>query len=164
MANYRRVRRKGMSYFFTVNLAQRGDRLLVDHIELLRDAYGSAQNAMPFRTVAIVVLPDHLHAIWTLPEGDADYSTRWKLIKRNFTVNLGKSLPRSLSKRRKGEAGIWQRRFWEHMIRDDTDMKRHMVYTLCNPVKHGLVKRSVDWPYSSLHRDIKVGTLPEYGL
>lgn len=164
MSRYRRFKRQGATYFFTVNLACRGETLLVDHIDLFRGVYGEVQKALPFRTDAIVVLPDHVHAVWTLPRGDADFSTRWKKIKREFTVNLGQRRPVSDSKLRRGEAGIWQRRFWEHMIRGEEDLRRHLVYIWCNPVKHGLVKRSVDWPYSSMHREIKAGLLPQDGV
>lgn len=164
MPNYRRFRRKGATYFFTVNLAQSGSTLLTDEIDILRRAYGGVQKDLPFKTNAIVVLPDHLHAVWTLPAGDEDFSTRWKRIKRDFTVGTGKSFPRSQSKKRRGEAGVWQRRFWEHLVRDEADLENHLVYTWRNPVKHGLVWRSVDWPYSSIHRDIREGRLPRDGL
>lgn len=164
MSKYRRIRRKGATYFFTVNLARRDDTLLVDHLGILRDAYCTVQKEMPFKTDAVVILPNHIHAIWTMPTGDADFSTRWKKIKREFTVNLGQRRAVSHSKRRRGEAGIWQRRFWEHMVRDDADLRRCLTYTLCNPVKHNLVDRPVDWPHSSIHRDIRAGRLPQSGL
>ena len=164
MPNYRRYRARGATYFFTVNLATRGEATLVKHVDLLRNAYSLVRKELPFRTDAVVVLPDHLHAVWTLPNGDADFSTRWKRIKREFTVSLQASRPRSHSKWKKGEAGLWQRRFWEHMIRDEEDLSRHLIYTWCNPVKHGLVERSIDWPYSSLHREIKKGLLPKGGM
>ncbi len=154
MTNYRRFRRRGGTYFFTVNLQDRRGTLLVDHIHLLRSAYGTVQRAHPFKTEAIVILPDHLHAVWTLPCADADFSTRWKKIKREFTVALGLSMPRSRSQVAKGEAGVWQRRFWEHCVRNDGELQGFKQYIWSNPVKHGLVNACADWPYSSYHRDV----------
>jgi putative transposase len=104
-----------------------------------------------------VVLPDHLHAVWTLPEADSDFSTRWRLIKSRFSRALGATGHRSASMLAKNERGIWQRRFWEHHIRDEADFAAHVRYCWGNPVKHGLVERAVDWPYSSIHRDIRAG-------
>jgi putative transposase len=98
-----------------------------------------------------------LHAIWTLPAGDADFSTRWRLIKSRFSRAVGRKQPRTASQVTKKEHGLWQRRFWEHYIRDDADFAAHLAYCWGNPVKHALVTRAVDWPYSSLHRDIKRG-------
>jgi len=163
MPNYLRPNISGARVFFTVALARRGDDLLVRQVDLLRAAVIQVRRKMTFAIAAWVVLPDHLHAIWQLPEGDADYSTRWKGIKREFTVSLGRSEPRSLSKISKGEAGIWQRRFWDHHIRDEADFYAHLHYCWGNPVKHGLVERAVDWPYSSIHRDIRHGLVdPEW--
>lgn len=164
MSNYRRLLVPGGTYFFTVNLAVRGDDLLVRHIEALRAAYGTVLGAMPVRTRAIVVLPDHLHAVWTMPEGDSDFPTRWKRIKREFTLRVGYERNRSASKRAKGEAGLWQRRYWERLIRDETELEAALRYVAANPVKHGLVRRAVDWPYSSVHRDIRAGQLPPWGV
>ena len=109
----------------------------------------------------MVVLPDHLHVIWTLPEDDANFATRWRLIKSRFShaIPAGESV--SNSRLTKGERGIWQRRFWEHTIRDENDFARHVDYIHINPVKHGLVTRVVDWPYSSFHRLVKLGVYPE---
>jgi putative transposase len=146
-----------------VTLARRGDDLLVQRIEDLRVAWRQTARAMPFRCDAIVVLPDHLHAVWTLPPGDGDFSTRWKMFKAGFTQVTGLSGPRSDSKRTKGERGIWQRRFWEHTIRDEADFVAHVAYCWGNPVKHGLVARAAEWPYSSIHRDIRAGRVsPEW--
>ncbi|MEL7116985.1 MAG: transposase [Pseudomonadota bacterium] len=157
MTAYRRLRRPGGTFFFTVNLAKRGSTHLYDHVDILREAYALTLRERPVRTDAIVVLPDHLHAIWTLPPGDSDYSTRWRLIKTRFSRATGLDGPKSASKARKLERGLWQRRFWEHAIRDQADMKRHLYYCWLNQVKHGLVSRAADWPLSSIHREIRAG-------
>jgi putative transposase len=165
----------GACIFFTVTLAQRGSSLLTDEIVRLRAAVRETQAQRPFAIDAWVVLPDHLHAVWTLPSGDADFSTRWGGIKSRFTRSLrdgcrvgfnptlalaagqgvgwNPTLRRSASKVRKGDAGIWQRRFWEHHLRDEADFRAHLRYCWLNPVKHGLVAAPQDWPYSSVHRD-----------
>lgn len=163
MPNYRRLFVPGGTYFFTANLASRGDDLLTSEIDALRAAYRTVMSEMPVHTGAIVVLPDHIHAVWTLPDGDCDFPTRWKRIKREFTVIVAQRRPRSLSKRQKGEAGIWQRRYWERLIRNDAEYAAALRYARDNPVKHGLVRRAVDWPYSSVHRDIRAGILPPSG-
>ena len=157
MTAYRRNRQPAGTYFFTVNLARRDQTLLVDHIHHLRHAIYATRAERPFRIDAIVVLPDHLHAIWTLPPHDADFSTRWRLIKTRFSRAVGLHVPQSWSQRDKQERGVWQRRFWEHTIRDDADCRTHLAYCWGNPVKHGLVSRAADWPFSSLHRDIRAG-------
>ena len=157
MSNYRRLRLPGASYFFTVNLASRGSDLLVAHIDILRRAYLVTAWEHPVFCDAMVVLPDHLHAVWTLPPGDADFSTRWRKIKARFTRWTGERVETSSSKVDKREAGLWQRRFWEHAIRDEADHAAHAGYCWSNPVKHGLVERAEDWPYSSIHRDIRAG-------
>ncbi len=164
MPNFRRTRVPGGTYFFTVNLADADRRTLIEHIDLLRHAYALTQRQRPFRTDAVVVLPNHLHAIWTLPAGDADYSTRWGAIKSRFTRavkgRMGfNPILRSPSKVRKGDAGIWQRRYWEHRIRDRADFRRHLEYCWGNPVMHGIADRAADWPYSSIHRDIRTGAV-----
>jgi len=158
MPDYRRAKVKGNTFFFTVVLADRSSALLVDQIERLRMAYRLVQNRRPFETVAICVLPDHLHAIWTLPDGDDDFSIRWALIKSGFSRGI-EARPRSPSKIIKREKGIWQRRYWEHAIRDETDLERHIDYIHFNPVKHGYVSRVVDWPHSSFHRYVEQGLL-----
>ena len=160
MTNYRRSRIAGASYFFTVNLAERSLSLLTHHIESLRAAFRYTQSRHPFIIDAIVVLPEHMHAIWTLPPDDSDFSLRWRLIKTMFSRDLASSERRSASRQVKGERGIWQRRYWEHLIRDETDFSRHVDYIHINPVKHGLVKQVADWPYSSFHRYVKAGVLP----
>lgn len=157
MSCYRRIRIPGATYFFTVNLAQGGTTLLVDHIDDLRIVYAAMMREAPVFSDAMVVLPDHIHAIWTMPSGDSDYSDRWRRIKARFTRRIGNRFARSGSKMAKREAGLWQRRFWEHTIRNEADYQNHMAYCWGNPVKHGLVERAADWPYSSIHRDIRLG-------
>jgi putative transposase len=161
MAEYRRNFRGGGCYFFTVNLADRRARLLTDHIAALRSAFRDVQQNHPFTLDAIVVLPDHLHAIWTLPDGDADFSTRWRLIKGTFSRAVPPGERTSHSRMTKGERGIWQRRFWEHTLRDETDFERHCDYIHFNPVKHGHVGRVRDWPYSSFARMVRSGVYPD---
>lgn len=156
MSDYRRSQMPGGTWFFTVTLADRRSRLLVEEIEHLRHAYRQTQQARPFRTLAICVLPDHLHAIWTLPDGDSDFAGRWSLLKSTFSRQLP-AHTRTQSKLRKREKGIWQRRYWEHQIRDASDLQRHVDYIHFNPVKHGLVERVADWPYSSFDRYVKNG-------
>lgn len=160
MTDYRRNFLVGGSFFFTVNLAERHLRLLTDHIDELRTAFRETRRHHPFTIDAMVVLPDHLHTIWTLPEGDADFATRWRLIKSAFSRTLAAGERISKSRAAKGERGIWQRRCWEHTIRDDNDFARHVDYIHINPVKHRLVARVVDWPYSSFHRMVKLGVYP----
>ncbi len=161
MARYRRNFVPGGSYFFTVNLAERRLRLLTERVGALRAAFRYARSAHPFAIEAIVVLPDHLHAIWTLPEHDTDYSTRWRLIKAAFSRSLPRGERISASRAAKGERGVWQRRYWEHTLRDERDFTRHMDYIHFNPVKHGFVRRVADWPYSSFHRMVRLGVYPE---
>ncbi len=160
MSDYRRNRIPGGTYFFTVNLLERKSRLLVDHIALLRESVRAVKMRRPFHIDAWVVLPDHLHAVWTLPEGDSDYSGRWRLIKIAFAKGLPKTERRSAIRLAKGERGIWQRRFWEHTIRDDADYVAHVDYVNINPLKHGLVERVADWRDSSFHRDVARGLYP----
>jgi putative transposase len=160
MPNYRRAFVPGGCWFFTVNLLERRQTLLVDRIELLRQAVARTRKSHPFDIDAFVVLPDHLHAMWTLPPGDADFSIRWRLIKSCFSKALPKHERRSAVRKARGERGIWQRRFWEHLIRDEADYTRHVEYCYINPVKHGLVTRVRDWPHSSLHRDVERGIVP----
>jgi putative transposase len=159
MPQYRRAKLEGSVFFFTVVLAERPSDLLLNEIERFRRIYRVVEQQRPFETIAICVLPDHLHALWALPEGDADFSTRWSLIKGGFSRGLD-SKQRSPSKVRKREKGIWQRRYWEHAIRDDMDFERHVDYIHFNPVKHGYVSRVLDWPHSSFHRYVKRELLP----
>lgn len=157
---YRRARKAGGTYFFTVNLAERSRTLLVDRIDDLRNAVRRVKQDHPFDIVAWTVLPDHLHAIWSLPEGDADFATRWMLIKAGFSRSIPGGEWVSAARRRKGERGLWQRRYWEHLIVDEDDLERHVDYVHINPVKHGHAARASDWPYSSIHRYIRQGWLP----
>jgi len=161
MTRYRRAFVPGATYFFTVNLADRRTRLLIDHIDLLREAIRYARGRHPFAIDAMVVLPDHLHAVWILPPADADFPLRWRLIKTWFSRNLPHGEHRRASRVSKGERGIWQRRYWEHLIRDETDLTCHVDYIHWNPVKHGHVARVVDWPYSTFHRFVSDGVLAE---
>jgi len=160
MSRYRRVKIEGGLFFFTLALAKRGNDLLVRHIERLRRAYAEVEKRLPFETVAICILPDHIHALWQLPNGDSNYASRWTLIKSGFSRGLPAAKGRSLSKLAKREKGIWQRRYWEHAIRTDADFERHMDYIHYNPVKHRLVTRVADWPFSSFHRYVAQGILP----
>ena len=160
MVHYRRNQLPGGTYFFTVTLANRQSRTLVEHIEHLRASFRRARIARPFEIVAMVVLPEHLHTIWTLPPDDADYAGRWRAIKAGFTRDLIRA-GTPLTRNAKGEYDLWQRRFWEHTIRDDNDLARHVDYIHYNPVKHGLVSRVAAWPHSSFHRYVRQGMLPE---
>jgi putative transposase len=161
MTNYRRNFVRGATYFFTINLSDRRLRLLTENIERLRDAVRYTQKRHPFTIDAIVVLPDHLHAVWSLPEGDADYAMRWRLIKSAFSRALPCVEKISTSRTSKGERGIWQRRYWEHTIRDESDFERHVDYIHFNPVKHGHVCRVKEWSYSSFHRFVQNGVYPQ---
>jgi putative transposase len=160
MSRYRRAKIEGGAFFFTLALADRSSDLLVREIDRLRRAYQVMQKKLPFETVAICILPDHLHALWLLPDGDADFASRWSLFKSGFSRGLSAAPSRSASKIAKREKGIWQRRYWEHAIRNDTDLERHVDYIHYNPVKHGLVTRVADWPHSSFHRFVERSMLP----
>ena len=140
MPNYIRNRVAGGTYFFTVNLLQRKKTLLVDHIDEFRDAVRKVRKVRPFYIDAWVVLPEHTHCIWTLPEEDSDYSGRWRDIKKAFSKSLPMLEYRSKTRIKRNERGIWQRRFWEHTIRNEQDYQRHMDYIHFNPVKHCLVQ------------------------
>ena len=155
--NYRRILVPGGCWFFTVNLHDRRSRRLIDHIDLLRHCIFWVKRRRPFRTDAMVVLPDHLHAIWTLPPNDTDFPTRWRLIKAHFSECIPKTERIDTVRRARGERGIWQRRYWEHYIRDEDDLETHIAYCYFNPVKHGLVDRVGDWPHSTFHRDVRAG-------
>jgi putative transposase len=160
MSEYKRPFVDGATMFLTMNLVGRGGATLVDYIEVLREV--------------VAVLPDHMHAVWALPDGDADYSTRIAAIKAHFVMGLrraGFSPPMDLPVVRTGryaglkpglrsnkrEVGVWQRRFYEHHIRDQRDFDNHIRYCWINPVKHGLCETPTDWPYSSIHRDVRSG-------
>jgi putative transposase len=160
MSRYRRAKIEGGVFFFTLAVSDRSSDLLVREIDRLRHTYAAVQKRLPFETIAICILPDHLHALWQLPNGDADFSARWSRFKSGFSRGLPVSPTRSTSKIAKREKGIWQRRYWEHAIRDDADFERHVDYIHYNPVKHGLVTRVVDWPHSGFHRYVEQGILP----
>ncbi|MDB5564313.1 MAG: hypothetical protein JWP84_879 [Tardiphaga sp.] len=159
MVQYRRNLIPGGTFFFTVTLADRRSSALVDHVGVLRTAFRNARNLKPFVIDAIVILPDHLHAILTLPDGDADFPGRWKSIKAWFTrgiIAAGASVLRD----HRGEYLLWQPRFWEHTIHDEHDFERCANYIHFNPVKHGLVSSPIAWPYTSLDRYVRAGILP----
>jgi putative transposase len=159
MFAYRRNFVPGGTYFFTVVLENRRSSLLVDKIALLRLAFRVARGERPFKIDAIVILPDHLHTVMTLPEGDSDFSGRWRRIKSLFSRQVvAEGVPVRQNRRR--EYALWQRRFWEHTVRDETDFERHIDYIHFNPIKHGLVPRVTDWPHSSFHRYVRSGLLP----
>jgi putative transposase len=159
MVRYRRNFVPGGMFFFTVTLADRRSRALVDHIDALREAFRAGRRERPFTIEAIVVLPDHLHTIFTLPPDDTDFSGRWRRIKGHFSSHM--ITADALAKRHaNGDYALWQRRFWEHTIRDEDDFARHVDYIHFNPVKHGLVSWVRDWPYSSFHRYVREGLLP----
>lgn len=161
MPDYRRGNTAGATWFFTVNLLQRhGNDLLLREVDRLRDCIARERARRPFSVLAWVVLPDHMHWIWRLPEGDADFPTRWRRIKTDFSRGLEATERRSPVRLSRGERGIWQRRYWEHQIRDADDLIRHVEYIHFNPVKHGHVARVEDWPHSSFHRYVTMGRYP----
>jgi len=159
MVRYRRNLLPGGTFFFTARLDDRRSSALVDHVDKLRAAFRVARAERPFTIDAIVILPDHLHVILTLPDNDADFSGRWRRIKSLFTHRLAAS-GTPISRNRRGEFALGQPRFWEHTVRDEADFERCAGYIHYNPVKHGLVLSPMDWPHSSLHRYVRSGTLP----
>lgn len=165
MSRYRRANTAGGTYFFTV-VAYRRQPVLCDAAirAALCEAVLSVRRTKPFSVDAWVLLPDHLHCVWTLPDGDADFSGRWSLIKSRVSRAVGLQYRRAewmnASKLKHREATIWQRRFWEHCILDGNDFRRHVDYLHFNPVKHGLVSRVADWPYSTFHRFAAKGIYP----
>jgi len=154
--NYRRMYLKGGCFFFTVVTEARRP-LLTRNIELLQFAFRKVLERYPFCIDGFVVLPDHLHCIWTLPRGDDDYANRWRLIKHHFSRGLKKGEYIANNRSSRGERGIWQRRFWEHLIQHEKDYQRHLDYIHFNPVKHGYVKRPCDWPYSTFRKCVRSG-------
>ena len=159
MVQYRRSRVAGGTFFFTVNLQDRRRTFLVEHADALRTIVRDAQTESPFVIDAMVVLPDHWHAVWTLPPGDAAYARRIQRIKARFTQHLVRTGV-NLANDARGEYRLWQKRFWEHTIRDDRDFEAHVNYVHINPVKHGYVTRAIDWPHSTIHRYVKNDLLP----
>ena len=160
MVQYRRDKTGGGTYFFTLVLKDRCSKLLTRYITLLRRCFRRAKKNNEFRIKALVILPDHLHMIMILPEVDSDYSTRIRQIKTYFVKELI-LIGEELIKNQRGEYPIWQRRFWEHRIRSDSDLQAHVDYIHFNPVKHRLAKQAVDWPYSSIHKYIADGMVPK---
>jgi len=165
MPNYRRVKESGGTYFFTLVTFDRLPLFSNQQCRaILHDAWVDVHSRHPFETIAVCLLPEHIHAIWKLPEGDADYPKRWKEIKRNFTREymrqVGPGGVRNESRQFQGEAAIWQRRYWEHTFYDEDDLNTHIDYIHINPMKHGLVKQVVDWPWSSFHRFSRKGIYP----
>ena len=165
MPIYRRALVAGGTYFFTVVTFER-QRFLINPqcLTILREAIAEVKQRLPFTVDAWVLLPDHMHCIWTLPPNDADFSKRWGLIKAIFSCRIKPlyhkaGLP-TASRTKNRETTIWQRRFWEHLIRDEVDFQRHVDYIHYNPVKHGLVDNLKDWPYSTFHRYVKDGIYP----
>jgi len=156
MPDYRRNLASRGTFFFTVNLLDRRSDLLLKYIDAVR----ATRARTPFAIDAWVVLPDHMHCIWTLPPGDADFPSRWYAIKTAFSKALPAAEQRSAVMVRRGERGIWQRRYWEHTIRDARDYAIHMDYTHFNPVKHGYVSHPADWPHSSFRRCLAAGQYP----
>lgn len=162
MTNYRRKKIPGALYFFTVITHERRSLFNENKARnLLNQSIQWVQERHPFTIEAIVLLPDHLHTIWKLPENDSNFSTRWSLIKKRFTQSYCKSVsidvPLSPSRVKKRECGIWQRRFWEHYIRDEEDFSNHMNYIHYNPVKHGYVQSPRDWEWSTFHKYVAMG-------
>jgi putative transposase len=160
MPDFRRNRVPGGTYFFTVNLFDRRSDLLIKHIDLLRKAVQVVRLKSYFEINAWVILPDHMHCLWTLPPGDVDFPNRWRAIKIRFSKSLPIIEPRSPVMIEKGERGIWQRRYWEHTVRDDADYAAHMDYVHFNPVKHGLVAQPGDWSFSTFRRCVDSGMSP----
>ena len=165
MSNYRRADAPGACYFFTVVTYRRRKILIDDDCRVwLRNAVIDTRKQYPFIVDAWVLLPDHLHCIWTLPENDNNFSVRWNGIKSRFTTCSKHKLHKpewvNASKQKHREGTIWQRRFWEHQIRDNNDYQNHVDYIHYNPVKHGLVKTAYEWPYSTFHRYVKQGIYP----
>jgi putative transposase len=166
MPEYRRSKLAGGTFFFTVVTYHRYPILTTEESRhILRAAWENVMKRYPFTIDAICLLPDHLHCIWTLPEEDMNYSLRWgeikKLFSKEYLKRIGRGETRNESRIKKGEAAIWQRRFWEHAIRDEEDFNRHLDYIHYNPVKHGLVKNVLDWPWSSFHRYVTNGYYAE---
>jgi putative transposase len=165
MPNYRRAAVPGGTYFFTLTSYQRRNILCNDEVRIaLRDSIRTTQAKHPFTIDAWVLMPDHLHCIWILPPGDDGYSIRWSMIKRLVTQRVGFTggapyVSASREKRREGHC--WQRRFWEHWVRDENDLNRCRNYLHWNPVKHGHVSRVADWPYSTFHRFVREGMYTE---
>jgi putative transposase len=165
MPNYRRWCVPGATYCFTVVTCRRTPIFHdLTAVRLLGEVMRAVRGRFPFCVPAIVLLPDHLHCLWTLPHGDADFSVRWNQIKRRFSESWlslgGAEVPPGPSRAVKGERGVWQRRFWEHVVRDEDDLERCAEYIHYNPVKHGYATCPWDWPWSSFRRFVRAGHYP----
>jgi putative transposase len=165
LPEYRRIKKAGGTYFFTVVTYARRPILTRPEVrQALREGISKVRQSMPFSIDAWVLLPDHLHTIWTLPENDAKYAARWAVIKSCVTKLCENIIDHrgnvDMSRSRRKEGCVWQRRFWDHVIRDESDFHRHLDYLHWNPVKHGYVKSPMDWPYSTLHRFVAQGLYP----
>ncbi|MBL1276034.1 MAG: transposase [Ectothiorhodospiraceae bacterium] len=165
MSHYRRARDAGGTYFFTLVSYRRQAILCEENVrDALREGVEKTRKRYPFEIDAWVLMPDHLHCIWTLPDGDTDFSKRWAKIKRHVSLACGNSYKHSewlsASKKKHRESTLWQRRFWEHQIRDQVDYNRHVEYIHYNPVKHGLCEQPIQWPHSTLHRYVREGKCP----
>ena len=156
MARYRHNFTPGGTFYFTVSLADRQSSALIEHLSALRSAMRDARAKAPFKIEAIVTLPNHLHAILTLPLGDDDFTGRWRHINGGFASAVSTANPTTPP----GEFALWEERYWEHAIRDESDLARHIEYIHFNPVKHGLVERVSEWPHYSFHRYVRHGLLP----
>lgn len=166
MPRYVRARNPGGKFFFTVvTLGRRNILATKENIRSFTKAMNQVQRQYPFTLEALVMLPDHLHALWTLPEGDSNYAKRWGLIKALFSKEVKGKLSQNEvinpSRIKRRETNVWQRRFWEHAIRNDDDFQKHFDYIHYNPVKHGLVDRVIEWPYSTFHLYVKQGYYPD---
>ena len=150
MVNYRRIRNPGATYFFTVTLRNRRSDLLVQEIDALRVAWRNAKSRVPHTVIASVVLPNHLHAVMRMDDAECNYPRFWRDIKSGLTRVVARGTTVS----------PWQPRYWEHIVRDENDLRRHIDYVHINPLKHGLVNRVVDWPHSAFHRYVREGLLP----
>jgi putative transposase len=162
MPNYHRVRIEGGVYFFTVVTFQRHPILTTTAArKILHDAWKQTTQKWPFETIAVCLLPEHIHCIWKLPEGDSDYSSRWNMIKgifsRNYRLEIDSGDVINTSRQKRREVAIWQRRFWEHTIFDNNDLENHFHYIHYNPIKHGYVTKAFEWPWSSFHHYVRVG-------
>lgn len=161
---YKRSDIKGGTYFFTVNLIDRKSTLLIDQINHLKAAINNVKQNHPFKINAMVTFPEHIHAIWTLPPDDSNYAKRWMLIKSTFSRKIPKKKSINKSRLSKRERGIWQRRYWEHTIKDEKDLINHIDYIHYTPIKHQHVKTPTDWPHSTIHHYIKTGRVePNWG-
>lgn len=154
MSNYRHNRVPGRTFFFTVRLLDRSSSLLTEHISAFGEAIRQTRTRRPFHVDAWVVLPDHAHAIWTLPPGDADCAGRWRAVKIAFSKSLRKASAASVN-----EGAIWERHYLEHPVGGDDEYAALVDYVHTNPLRHACCAQAADWPWSSLHRFIAAGLI-----